>query len=304
MVPSKQLMILMLMLGGLRGGDGLQAATLILNPVADTTLSQHDPSNNLGGEPTLFAGATGSTLTNRALFKFDVARSIPADSILQNATLTMAVVKTAAGVPATFSLHRILRDWGEGTGRGPGSAGGNLGSPATPGEATWLARFHPDVLWSAPGGSAPADFGSVVSASQSIAGAGNYTFSSSTLVQDVENWLTNAASNFGWILVCEDELTLGDARRFGSREDPPNAPTLKLEYIPPPKIEQTRVTGTLFQFSFVAEEGRAYVVQFRDSFSVGSWGTLTNLPPGPATQTNTVSTPVIGAQRFYRVGLQ
>ena len=38
--------------------------------------------------------------------------------------------------------------------------------------------------------------------------------------------LDDPATNFGWILVCGDELNPDSARRFGSREDSANAPAL------------------------------------------------------------------------------
>src|SRR5207248_6129411 len=125
--------------------------------------------------------------------------------------------------------------------------GNRQGAPASNGQATWLARFYPNVLWSAPGAAAPADFLAVTSASQSIATEGSYTFDSSqNLVADVQSWFTNAASNFGWILICEDESAIGTARRFGSREDPANAPALVIEYIQPtpPHVTLTPVADT------------------------------------------------------------
>ena len=45
---------------------------------------------------------------------------------------------STAQLAAAFSLHRVLRDWGEGS----KSDGGN-GAVATSGEATWISRLYP-----------------------------------------------------------------------------------------------------------------------------------------------------------------
>ena len=133
----------------------------------------------------------------------------------------MTVTKTSALTPASYSLHRLLQDWGEGR-----ESFGTQGNSATNGEATWRARFHPDVLWSVPGAAAPVDYVATASAMQSIAAEGSYTFDSTAgLVADVQSWLSNSATNFGWILICEDEASAATARRFGSREDPHCNPT-------------------------------------------------------------------------------
>jgi len=54
-----------------------QAETAVFYPVADTTLFEHEPGNNLGAETTLAAGTTagisGAPARSRALIKFDVA---------------------------------------------------------------------------------------------------------------------------------------------------------------------------------------------------------------------------------------
>src|SRR5438034_1216933 len=102
----------------------LHAATAILSPVADTTLLRINPNNNLGGEPTLVSGGTADALTNRALLKFDIAGAVPDNATIQSLTLTLTVVKVNPNQPpppSPFRLHRLLRDWGEGTGASSGS---------------------------------------------------------------------------------------------------------------------------------------------------------------------------------------
>ena len=99
----------------------VHAATVTLAPVSDTTLFQTSPTNNLGAEPTLISGSTVSGLFNRALLKFDiVGAGIPANAIIESVALNITVTKTIAVDPSSFTLHRVLRDWGEGTGINPG----------------------------------------------------------------------------------------------------------------------------------------------------------------------------------------
>src|SRR5262249_21659595 len=67
--------------------QAVYADMVTLSPVADTTLFEHDPNNNLGANSTLVigttAGVSGPASRSRALMKFDVAGTIPT-----NATIT------------------------------------------------------------------------------------------------------------------------------------------------------------------------------------------------------------------------
>src|SRR5688572_9679961 len=115
----------------------VRAATTNLVTVSDTTLFEHDPTNNLGGKPYAIAGTIARGHHSRALFKFDVLAALPTNAAIASASLTLSI-PVAKGAGQTFRLHRVLRDWGEGAGTG-GGFGAGQGSPANPGEATWLA---------------------------------------------------------------------------------------------------------------------------------------------------------------------
>jgi hypothetical protein len=232
----------------------VSAESITITPVADTTLFQNIPGNNLGAEPTLISGSNANLKTNRALLKFDIAANLPPNATIQSVSLDLTVVKTLTPDAYSFSLHRVMRDWGEGTGVSPtsGTDGGSVGSPALNGEATWLARFHPDVLWSLPGAAAPADYAADVSGNQNVGGEGVFTFSSASLASDAQSWLTNSASNYGWILVCDDEAIAASAHRFASREDEANAARLTIEYTTPTRPHVTLLPvadTTLFEYA-------------------------------------------------------
>jgi hypothetical protein len=237
---------------------------------------------------------------SRGLIRFDLAaQQIPSSAIIRSVTLTLTVVHVPGGSPAdsTFDLHRVLVNWGEGAATGTGRM-------AMAGEATWNHRLHPSTSWSALGAAAPGDFLSTVSGAKFIQGLGSYTFSStSNMVADVQQWLTNPATNFGWIVISESEATLRTVRRFGSRESTSPA-TLAVQYVIPvtPTIQWIIRNGSTIQFSFQALAGQPYTAEYRDSLTAGTWLTLSNISPQPSTTNVTVTDPAPPAGgRFYRI---
>jgi hypothetical protein len=263
-------------------------------------LFETSPTFNLGGSPEVIAGSTASGFRSRALIRFDVG-SVPANATVLAARLTITVTKIPIGAEdSMFNLRRALQSWGEGNKSGTGN-----GAPATAGEASWVARFHPSTLWAAGGGLAGTDFSETVSGSQVISGTGSYQFPSTLeLVADVQFWLTNAASNFGWFLVTLSEDVASTARRIASRETPLQAPRLEIEYTltPRPRIEQVSAMGNEFRFQFTGQAGKSYTVECKSALTNGTWETFTNFPSQTMTAPITVTTPISGPHRFYRVG--
>jgi hypothetical protein len=292
------------------------ADSISLISVADTTLIELNPDNNNGGMTFFNCGTTQNYTRNRGLLKFNVAGSIPGHSQITSAYLTLSVIHSSSGGLAIpyFDLHRVLKDWGEGTNTYSTSTGLGQGTPATVGEATWNDRFALTTNhWNAPGGAAAMDYSPVITASQIIYTEveSPYFFSNSPpdapqLVGDVQSWLDHPETNFGWILICDDESVAFTAHRISSREgDPFMAPTLVIEYTPPPRIDGVDQTGNEFNLHFTAQAGRSYTVEFTDALSLtNAWQTLTNIPP-PSADTNLVVSDVItNRQRFYRLGRQ
>ena len=58
--------------------------------------------------------------------------------------------------------------------------------------------------------------------------------------------------------------------------------------------------GTGAVVTFAAVSNRTYAVEFRDSFSGGSWGVLTNIPALPANTTIHITNAIVSPQRFFR----
>jgi hypothetical protein len=226
-IPKTLLPLLFaLSLGGM--APGLASADIInINPSKDNTLYQYveadgDRSNALGDH--FFAGTTAEGEIRRGVVAFDIAGNIPAGSTITSVTLTMNMSRTISDA-RTVELHKLLADWGEGTSNANGQEGD--GAPATTNDATWRHRFYDTIFWTMQGG----DFSGTVSASQLVGDIGQYVWSSVQMVADVQSWLDNPASNFGW-LVLGDESTSPTSKRFDTREST-SPPVLTIEYASP-----------------------------------------------------------------------
>ena len=247
---------------GLVAIAALDGAVVTLRPIADTTLIEHDPTNNAGAQVFINSGSIANTpLRNRALLKFDLS-SIPAGAIITNATLTVSVVGEPAGggEASNFRLHRVLKPWSEGN-KIPRTSPPGQGEPATTGEATWNARLHEQELWSQPGGAFGSDYSITPSSDVFVYGTGDspYLFpSADALIADLRFWLKNPSQNFGWAMISASEQVTRTARRFGSREDEPNAPLLEVGYsVPGMLLENIRFDGANFRFEFTLPPTRA-----------------------------------------------
>jgi len=208
-------------------------ATIQLSAAADNTIYD-DPSASLsnGAGQFLNVGVTADGLVRRGLVRFDVAASIPPQSIITEAVLTLHLSQSQSGAEPV-AIHRLLSAWGEGTSDALGGEG--AGTAATADDATWVHRFFPDQLWATAGGDLVAMPRDTV-----VVGAPDFYHwgSNSLLVNDVQAWLEQPGSNFGWVVVAADEISNASGKRFDSRESPvlSNRPQLTVEYrtIPEP----------------------------------------------------------------------
>jgi hypothetical protein len=238
MRTSKTLLALILTITlGCTAARSANAAIINIMPSKDNTLYEYDPkegdfSNGAGFH--FFAGETAMSELRRGVLAFDIAGSIPPGSIITSVTLTMNMSKTFGDTARIVELHKLVADWGEGTSHAPGEEGD--GAPATPNDATWRHRFFDTIFWATEGG----DFSATVSASQSVGPLGYYTWNSVQMVADVQSWVNNPSSNFGW-LVLGDESDLGSAKRFDTRESA-NPPVLTIEYRPSQLTQRPRPT--------------------------------------------------------------
>jgi len=278
----------------------VRAETITLVPVADTSLVETAPDNDLGAQAFLEAGvvdSSGALKRLRGLVRFDLSQ-IPTNAKVSNATFTVSVVLANTDpIGEWLYLHRMLQPWVEGSKSGGTEESGPLGAPATDGEPTWNHRQHPGVAWGEPGGAGGADFTVSISGFALVYSEADYTFSSAQLTSDVQRWVATPATNHGWMLKSgiETAVTGGAARRFGSREDAPKAPRLTVTYgIPRPVIitssplpagvagsayyQTLTATGSTPPYTWSLESGA-----LPDGLNLSGGGILSGTPTVPGT---------------------
>ncbi len=284
----------------------LSADSVVLAPVADTFIADSFPDNNFGAMIFFNGGTTQNYNTNRGLVRFDPTAAIPPGSKILSAAVTAEVV----GQPsepwnsANFGLHRLLRDWGEGDNFAtkPQNAAG-----AGTNEANWFYRFaFTAATWGVTGGQPGVDYAPVPSVTTWVYEAGNpYTFNSTpALAADVQGWLDEPATNFGWMLIVQNATDNFTARRFGARESGVDAPRLDLSFQSPPPIDQIVMVNDLLNLTFAPLTGYVHQVQYRTSLQTGSWQPLANVGPFTNTTQVVIVDTVAATQRFYRLTLK
>jgi Bacterial Ig domain/PA14 domain/Secretion system C-terminal sorting domain len=201
--------------------------TINLRAIKDNTIYQRNTSNSNGAGEYFIAGTTGSPYFNHALIQFPVTDSIPRNAMITSVTLTLHLAGTSGNSgPYGIEMHRLLQDWSEGTSNAGTQAG--QGAPASPNDATWLHQFFPSQFWTNAGGT----YDTTVSSIQTVDGIGFYSWTGSGLVADVQRWVSNNSSNFGWLLK-SNELRTFQAKKFDSRENIviANRPALQITYV-------------------------------------------------------------------------
>jgi len=225
--------------------------------------------------------------------------ALSAGARVSSAELTLIVTKANTG-GLLCNLHRVLRSWAEGS-----EIGGGNGAPAVQGETTWLARFHPDTFWDAPGATNGIDFSSAPSATAVLGGAGSANvLTAPALAADVQAWLDQPASNFGWVLLASDETVVQTARRIGSRENTDAPPVLTVHFRVGPQLYGPALNTGFFSFWFDAASNQGYAVEYRSSLREGDWQPLTNIAPLSSPAALCIYDDACAESRFYRVHVE
>lgn len=258
----------------------LFAASATFTSVADTTISPDDEALADGASVTMIAGhLPNPEVASRGLFRFDLS-SLPSGVVVTSATVELTASVVADPTVNTHLLHRLTLGWTE--------AG-----------ASWTATGGD--FWENAGG----DFDPASDASAPIAGVGTYVFASTAgLVNTVQQWATNAAVNFGWVLRSAAEDSGRNGRRFNTREAASDRPKLVVGYfVPPPSVTLTnaRVAGANFRFEFTALPGSSYTVQSRPQVDSGAWTTVSTHPAPLSPTVIPVQHALTPTNRFYRV---
>ena len=206
------------------------AGIVNINPSKDNTLYEYDPvegdhSNALGFH--FFAGENRDEELRRGVLAFDIAGMIPPGSTITAVSLSINMSRTPTERCYLWSCTSCLPI-------GARERPLRLEEKATERQLR-LMMPHGDTVSSirfldTQGG----DFSATVSASQTVGVVGHYTWSSAQMVADVQSWLDNPASNFGW-LVLGDETDIATAKRFDTRESA-SPPVLTIEFTPAPRV--------------------------------------------------------------------
>ena len=199
----------------------LASAAALLPVSQDASIFADEPTSSIS-DGRVFVGRTRNRSVRRGLVQFDMS-DIPRGSIINSVELTMRISENQQSNVA-IDLHRLQASWGEGNQRGNGR--GRPG-PATESDATWRHRFFATEFWTNEGG----DF--VANASATARTGSTITWSSARMQADVQSWLNNPESNFGWILIGDEETPQSVQALFSKEAGETQRPVLSVVYTEP-----------------------------------------------------------------------
>lgn len=294
-----------LVAGLLLGLPIARAETLEIPVAADTSIFSFAPDNNLGALTTLpVGGINRSSNEGRLLLRFDLS-PIPSSALVSGVSLVLAVSKESPGSGVlAVDVHRLSVPWGEGRG-----IGANQGAPAVAGEATWRSRLKGTADWKTPGGGEGSDFVTTPSGSLTLDNPGPVIASGNPgMVADVQSWVGQPLSNFGWMLRAHPPLSSGTAKRITSRDGGASGPRLRVEFTvpqgpPPPRFGSFRRLGDAFEIRFHGDAGFIYQVQYQDVLGTGPWTPLTTNVVKLFPMDILVTDPLQPLQRAYRLAI-
>ena len=213
----------------------------------DNTMWEGNGNRSSGSGPNLWAGKNSLQTFRRCAVFFHLAPFIPSEATITSAVLRLSVDKTPNQPEFVHAVHRLTRDWGEGSSDSSsgGAFAGGGGTQANNNDMTRTHNFWPASTWAIDGG----DFVGVASASTLVGGpvlgdlTPSFYWSSSQTVVDVQEWLDVPSTNFGWIVV-GDEGPVISVKRFISRESniTNRRPTLLVGFV---TLTSTTSTSTL-----------------------------------------------------------
>ena len=208
--------------GSIAGAPLARAGSASLLASKDNTLFEHpDGLFSNGAGQYLFVGETSAFGLRRGLVAFDLPSAIPTNAFVTLASLD--VVISRAQLQSNATLHVVTQNWGEGASDAGDPGGG--GAVSQTGDATWKHAFFGSTLWNNLGG----DFNPAASATTSM-GFGGSTFADPQMAVDVQNWVANPATNFGWLMKGEEGVSQS-AKRIDSRETGSSiGPTLNVSW--------------------------------------------------------------------------
>jgi hypothetical protein len=176
-----------------------------------TLIDDPEGARSNGAGPYFYVGLTGGNDgggIRRGLIHFDMEGVIPEQARIEDVALHL-YASNAPDVAEKVRLYAAMQDWGEGASCG----NGGKGAAATTGDATWLHTFYDTDAWEEPGG----DRARPASARETVDNMGSYSWRSNRMKKDVQRWVEQPQTNFGWLLI-GDERSTRSVVAFASRE--------------------------------------------------------------------------------------
>jgi len=202
------------------------------------------PNGNYGagGSELLQVGyAAPSVMYARTLLQFDLS-SIPSNAIIENVDLVFTQGSSGGATSYTIYVHKLTQQWTEGTTSfcTYNNSCNTQGVAIAPGgtDVTWNETSYSGTdsnPWTTPGGTSSASSSASALAGSTTIGT-QYTFTSTGLGDDVQSWVSNSSTNFGWTLKTDFITTSSAMKRFYSREgatasgDATKAPKIVITY--------------------------------------------------------------------------
>jgi len=240
------------------GAAAAHAQTVITVPaLQDTSIFQNSVNNSDGGGPGIFAGTNGTGSPRRGLIEFNLS-SIPSGATITSVQLTLTLGQT----PGTFSnatvdFYDITKSWSQGTAESgaSGIGGTGNGAPASTGDATWNDESYSassPTLWTTAGGDRSSTLSGALSITNATLNTAYTASSTAQMVADVQGWLNNPSTNFGWELINADEADASTVLGFYSSEwdnahfngSSTQVPALQVTYTPAPEPASGALLGT------------------------------------------------------------
>jgi hypothetical protein len=169
---------------------------------------------NYGGKTSFRVGDPAYTdRTRRTLIRFkDIASNLPADIVITSATMYLHCKNENSATDHSVSAYRVLWDWVEGT----------LDGATEPGSSCWNYARHTGSAWNTAGcgedsdvAEGEADRWETPEDSTFITGTGWFAWD---LTAAVQNWYSGNWSEYGIILINDDEDIFDSMKIFDSKE--------------------------------------------------------------------------------------
>lgn len=214
-VLAMPMKLVLLFVVAILGSAMVRADTVILQADRDASIVQGNPNNSNGGGPCFFAGTDGNSSPHRALISFSL-NGIPQGATITSVKLTLTLAQVAGSGgggggqmahTATIGLFGLTGNWAPGTVESDafGIGGTGQGDQANQGDVTWNDAFYQQTAWHSPGGDHATSASASLFLDNSTQGTVYTWQSTAQLVADVQGWLDNPSTNFGWELINADE---------------------------------------------------------------------------------------------------